>query len=63
MDGWLAPAGARTVRSCGVDGDVQRDGGRRAGRFGYPGLPRGLVQVVVVATDDGAGVVTPTFEL
>jgi hypothetical protein len=26
-------------------------------------VPRGLVQIVVVASDDGPGVVTPTFEL
>ena len=33
------------------------------GRFDYPGVPHGFVQIVVVATDDGPGVVTPTFEL
>lgn len=63
VDGWLAPAGARTVRLRGVDGGVRATVTDELGRFGYPDVPRGLVQVVVVETDDGAGVVTPTFEL
>ena len=63
VDGWLAPAAARTVRLRGVDGGVRETVTDELGRFGYPDVPRGLVQVVVAATDDGAGVVTPTFEL
>jgi len=63
VDGWLAPAAARIVRLRGADGGVRETMTDELGRFGYPGVPRGLVQVVVVATDDGAGVVTPTFEL
>ena len=64
VDGWLAPGAARTVRlrraGSALDEDSVAD---ELGRFGYPGVPHGLVQIVVVATDDGPGVVTPTFEL
>ncbi len=63
VDGWLAPAGQRTVRLRQADGAVQETVADELGRFGYPGVPRGLVQVVVVGSDEGAGVVTPTFEL
>jgi hypothetical protein len=78
VDGWLAPVAPRTVRlrraAVGSGGGVGVDvgegsGGDREtvadqqGRFDYPDVPRGLVQIVVVASDDGPGVVTPTFEL
>ena len=63
VDGWLAPAGARTVSLRRADGDVLETAADEQGRFGYPGVRHGLVQIVVVASDDGPGVVTPTFEL
>ena len=63
VDGWLAPAALRTVRLRRADGGVQETVADGSGRFGYPAVAPGLVQVVVVASEDGAGVVTPTFEL
>jgi hypothetical protein len=75
VDGWLAPVAPRTVRlrraAVGGDRDGVGEGGGgyretvadQQGRFDYPDVPRGLVQIVVVASDDGPGVVTPTFEL
>ena len=63
VDGWLAPGAVRTVRLRRADGDLHETTADEQGRFGYPGVPHGLVQIVVVGTGDGPGVVTPTFEL
>jgi hypothetical protein len=68
VDGWLAPVAQRTVRlrraAVGEGGGGYRETvADQQGRFDYPDVPRGLVQIVVVASDDGPGVVTPTFEL
>lgn len=63
VDGWLAPAAERTVRLRLTDGGEREVVADELGRFGYADVPGGLVQIVVLAADDGPGVVTPTFEL
>ena len=63
VDGWLAPAAPHRTPAPGRRRPYEETVADGSGRFGYPAVATGLVQIVVVATDDGPGVVTPTFEL
>lgn len=63
VDGWLAPTGVRTVRLRLIDGTILEVTADEAGRFRFSAVPRGLAQLVVLASDARPGLVTPTFEL
>lgn len=63
VDGWLAPTAARTVRLRLIDETVLETIADEAGRFRFSDVPRGLAQLVVLASDERPGLVTPTFEL
>ncbi len=68
VDGWLAPTAVRTVRLRLLDASilettVLETTADEAGRFRFSDVPQGLSQLIVPATEDRPGVVTPAFEL
>ena len=68
VDGWLSPTAVRTVRlrrleESLLDETVLETTADEAGRFRFSDVPEGLSQLIVPATEDRPGVVTPAFEL